>query len=146
MKTSVMRWFVGLVCLPVFLMVGCGEESTSPETAITTGTISGTVTYTGGVPSSADTVQVFLFKIPGPPAASVKLDSPGKDSTVVYTLREIEFDTYMRLSVSRWDTTALYGYRTLGYYRTGADTLYSPLTVDARHPDLTGIDVTAVWQ
>jgi len=146
MRRRFWGWGVILIVGLVLGLVGCSKKDKNPASpSPTLGSISGKVTFKGGLPAAGDTVDVVLMGDQmGPPAAYVQLGDVGTDSTVTYTLSDLTFSTYQSLSVAKLDRTIPFDWVVLGYYKTGSDTI-SQITISDGNSDLKGIDITAWW-
>lgn len=138
----------------------CSDDSTAPEEIPDTGSVSGTVTFTGTWPSTGE-IQVSIYTGLNPPY--IPMGPPEQASDVIaanttsyaYKFEGLEKTTYSAVFVSWRDPSNPAASRLLGMYWTdpnasGIDSMTglpqtapSTITIDNDHIDVTGINITA---
>lgn len=152
-----------LSLLAIFAMLlwlsACSDDSTSPEDIPDTGSVSGTVTFTGTWPSNGD-IQVSIYTglnppyIPMGPPEQATDPIPANTGTYSFKFEGLEKTTYSAVFVGWRDPSDPTASRLLGMYwtdpnATGIDPMTglpqaapTTITIDNDHIDITGINLT----
>ncbi len=144
-----MKKTIGLTLLASALIAiigACDDATTSPPT---TGSVSGTVTFTGEWPvgtkgGEAEAVYVCVFKEWEPnsiPYLSDPLQEPGDDGLIPYTVGDIALGTYAVVGMWTFPDYELLG----AYGYTGEGDIPTPITLTEENPHVTGIDFDASY-
>jgi len=140
--------------LVMFLASSCGEEDEEGETPpLTTGSISGTVTFVGTPPEAGGEVRVSIFSVAdemgrpmGPPDYYSELFEE-VTGEVPYKISGVSFGTYKLVALGYKAPDAPSGVQEiLGMYGVSPpddDMQPDTLTVSEGEPEVTGIDIIA---
>jgi len=136
----------------MFLIVGCGDDN-EVTPAVTTGTVSGVITFVGTPPAGDVEVEVSIFSKldenghpAGPPDfySDYLIETTGQ---VPYKISGVTFGTYKLAAVGYKASDALPGtsQTILGMYGFNAPKDMEPdsFTVSQEKPEATEIDITA---
>ena len=137
---------LAVISTALLIVLGACEDTTAPPT---TGSVSGTVTFTGAWPvdskgEEADAVYVCVFSewpIDSVPYLSASLQKPGSDGLIPYTVENIALGTYAVVGLwtyPQYEFMGAYGY-------TGEGDIPTPITLTEENPQLTGIDFDASY-
>lgn len=135
------RAVVALAAISLTFLVACGgDDSTSPGDPSNTGSISGTVTFTGTWPASGD-VQVAVYSsLPptGPPDGYTNpLNGATDYPTYTYTISGLDPGTYDGVIVVWRDPSDVLSSKEIGIYSGGM-----PVVIE-KGKTATGFDLTA---
>lgn len=141
MKRVFSRSSVGvLAALSLVFLVACGDDETTSPNPANTGSISGTVTFTGTWPASGD-VQVAVYSsLPpaGPPDAYTNpLNGATDYPTYTYTISGLDPGTYDGVIVTWRDPSNVMSSTLIGQYSGGM-----PVVIE-KGKTATGFDITA---
>ena len=148
--------YISLVISIVFvlcLISSCGEDDNDGTPALTTGSVSGTVTFVGEPPEGEIEIQISLFSEVGeqgfPVGPPDHFSEPFKEftGTVPYTISGVSFGTYKLIAVglefpdsppgTPETILGMYGFAPPG------DMQPDSVTVSEEEPDVTGVDIIA---
>ncbi|MCP4229486.1 MAG: hypothetical protein GY771_04985 [bacterium] len=144
-----MKQLIGLTTILVALIAilgACDDDTIIPPT---TGSVSGTATFTGEWPvgtkgGEADAVYVCIFTewpIDSAPILSAPLQEPGSDGKIAYKVDNVSLGTYAVIGMwtfPQYEFLGAYGYENEGDTPT-------PITLTEENANLTGIDFDASY-
>jgi len=144
-----MKRIIGLTILMASLIVilgACDDDTVLPPT---TGSVAGTVTFTGEWPvgtkgGEVDAVYVCVFTewpINSVPYLSASLVEPGSDGKIPYLVDDIALGTYAVVGLwtyPQYEFMGAYGWENEGDIPT-------PITLTEENPRVTGIDFNASY-